>query len=79
VILLANLEMLVGHTRRRLRDREVVVAANGDLNHLHGFEVDHSLELGRLLDGKIGGRGPPSGFLSTKIAARWNRSATLGP
>ena len=55
VILLANLEMLVGHTNRRLRDREAVVDTNGEPNRLGGLEVDDQLELRRLFNEKVAG------------------------
>jgi hypothetical protein len=46
-----SLDYLICPLEERLRDRE----AEG----LRGLEVDHQLELRRLLDGEIGGLGRP--------------------
>ena len=55
------LDHLVGNRQQRRRD--------GNAERLGSVEVDHELELGRLLDGEVGGLAPLR-ILSTYSAAR---------
>jgi hypothetical protein len=59
VTMLRSFDHLIRPHQQRLRDRES--------EHLRGLEIDHQLELGEALDGKVGiprmlrgGRGTPS-------------------
>ncbi len=51
---------------------------HGEAKRLGGLAVDDQFELGRLLDGEVGGLSALT-ILSTKVAARRKRTTKFGP